>query len=275
MLVVSALAGLAFGICTWFSCFPVSAFWDFTIPGAYCWGFASQNKLEFMRIMVTQVVMAAFLDLIVYLIPVWLFFQPETQMTTKLSLVGLLVLGFAYVFPLISSQPCLRTDRSIVHSAILCAIWRVVYVVQLQGRESGFDPIWDDPTVMALVSYEIHLAAVCAALPVFWPAVKATWNRTWNHIFVTYTVSVTQEYGGVFPSRPRKELDIELQQQSSASDRNLILNGMTPQQQQMELGWEPFVGDETTGLGENETVVEVLHGAAGKQPRGKGILGRG
>lgn len=103
MLVVSALTGLAFGICTWFSCFPVSAFWDFAIPGAYCWGFASQNKLEFMRIMVTQVVTAAFLDLIVYLIPIWLFFQPETQMTTKLSLVGLLVLGFAYVFFLISS----------------------------------------------------------------------------------------------------------------------------------------------------------------------------
>ena len=91
---------------------------------------------------------------------------------------------------------------------------------------------------------------MCAALPVFWPVLKTTWNR----IFVTYEVSVTQDYG-VFPSRKANEIELP-----SAPDRNLTFD---PTRQPE--GWEPFVGDETTGLGESETVVESP--AAAKRSR--------
>jgi hypothetical protein len=134
-------------------------------------------------------------------------------------------------------------DRQ-TNSANLCSLWRVVYIIQLNGRDA-FDPIWDNPTVMGLASFEMHIATVCAGLPVFWPVLKTTWNR----IMVTYEVSVTRGYG-VFPSK-KAATDIELQ--AGQSDRNLVLDEQPD-------GWEPFVGDETTGLGENETVVESLSG---------------
>jgi hypothetical protein len=95
---------------------------------------------------------------------------------------------------------------------------------------------------MGLASYEVHIAAVCAALPIFWPVLKKTWNR----IFVTFEVSVVQEFG-VPPSRQAN--DVELQ--PASSDRNLTLDST-----QEPEGWEPFVGDETTMLGKNKTVVE-------------------
>jgi len=134
----------------------------------------------------------------------------------------------------------------------MCSLWRVGYVIKLSlADENSFDPTWDNPTVMGLASYESHLAAVCSALPVCWPVLKTTWNR----IFVTYEVHVTKEYG-VFPAK--KAVDIEMR--SVSMDRTLPYDPNLPPE-----GWEPFVGDETTGLGENETVVESL--PAAKKPR--------
>ncbi len=118
----------------------------------------------------------------------------------------------------------------------------MVYIIRLAVVDrASFDPVWDNPTVMGLASYEVHLAAVCAALPIFWPVLKETWNR----ILVTFEVSVIREEYEDFP--PSRATDVELQ--SASSDRDLAL-GST------QSGWEPFVGDETTGLGKNKTVVE-------------------
>ena len=93
----TVLSGVAFAICSWFSCYPIAAFWDFTIQDSRCWGFASRNQLEFMRINVTQVVTTAALDLIVFVLPGWLYFQPDTVRAARLSLFGLFILGLSYV----------------------------------------------------------------------------------------------------------------------------------------------------------------------------------
>ena len=121
-------------------------------------------------------------------------------------------------------------------------------VIQLaSGDGASFDPAWYAPTTACLANLEAHLAVACAALPVFWPSLEKTWN-----IFVTHEVSVTTGYGQ-FPTKPN---DVELQLTTS----NLRLDSA-----QTSEGWEPFVGDETTGLGENETV--VVSPAAGKRSR--------
>jgi len=131
-----------------------------------------------------------------------------------------------------------------IRSVIMCSLWRMIYVIQIEAAGVGsFDPTWYSPTAAGLANLEAHLAVACAALPVFWPSLEKTWNK----IFVTYEVSITTGYGR-FPSRSN---DVELQ--STSSDRNLTCD--TPQTPE---GWEPFVGDETTGLGENETVIESL-----------------
>jgi len=119
---------------------------------------------------------------------------------------------------------------------MICSLWRVVYVIQLKDK-SPFDPVWNTATIMGLASYELHLAAICAALPILWPVLKEKWDR----IFVTYEVTVTEDYGAF---RSRKEAtDIELQSVPAS-----INDTQTDR-------WEPFMGDETTGLGENTTAV--------------------
>ncbi len=132
-------------------------------------------------------------------------------------------------------------------SANVCSLWRVVYIIKMSVVDKGsFDPVWDNPSVMGLASYEVHLAAVCAGLPIFWPVLKKTWNR----IMVTFEVSVREEYREEYEIRPTRGADVELH--SAASDRNLA--------ESTHEGWEPFVGDETTGLGKNQTVVESRKG---------------
>lgn len=115
--------------------------------------------------------------------------------------------------------------------------------------EGAFDPTWYSPTVVGLGVIENHLAATCAAIAVFWPSLE----RRWNKIFVTQTVSITTEYGR-FPSRPNNNnINIEMQVTTSAKDQVLDAT-------ELPEGWEPFVGDETTGLGINETVIQSMSG---------------
>jgi hypothetical protein len=53
------------------------------------------------------------------------------------------------------------------------------------------DLSWNNATPTGLAVIEINLAAVCAALPIFWPVLKEKWGR----ITVTYEVRVTSEDG--------------------------------------------------------------------------------
>jgi hypothetical protein len=96
MLGLTIVVGVVFGICTWIACLPIAAFWDDDIPNK-CWGFASRDKVEFMSIMVTQVVITASLDLTVFMIPAPLFFKRDATRATRISLMSLFVLGLSYV----------------------------------------------------------------------------------------------------------------------------------------------------------------------------------
>jgi hypothetical protein len=104
-----------------------------------------------------------------------------------------------------------------------------------------YDPSWYSSTTGGLASLEVHLASVCAALPVFWPVLTTTWG-----IFVTTEVKVTREFGQIHPKAYR-----EGELHSTLSHREL-----THESRDLE-NWEPFVGDDKTGLGESETVVEA------------------
>lgn len=147
-----------------------------------------------------------------------------------------------------------------INSTNLCSVFRVVYVAEM----TYFDPLWDNPMLMGLASYEMHLAAVCSALPVLWPVLKETWNL----IFVTQEVTVTHEFGIFVPKNPppSSQQQNDPEAQSVASDQDLMRDDTPPQPKD----WNPFVGDEKTGVGENETVVESL--AGGKWARAKKMV---
>ena len=290
MLVVSALWGLAFAVLTWVPCWPVRAYWDFSVPDARCWGLGSHDLADFMRVFVSQAITTAVLDFIVFIIPAHLYFQRDTDRWTRWSLIGLFVLGLTYVFP--PSHRCSRitlpplgeetrlTVSAPLPSVNLCSIWRMVYVIKLSiAGDGAFDPTWYSPTTAALACFEVHLAAVCAALPVFWPVLTATWNR----IFVTFEVSVTQGRGPLPASKagcapvdllgkpyPPDGDGADLELQSAASEEPLADPPADAKPPHVSEGWEPYVGDETTGLGENETVVRATKT---KRRRIKGFFG--
>ncbi len=137
----------------------------------------------------------------------------------------------------------------------MCAVLRLVFVIQSsQDGTLRFDPTWFAATTGGLATLEVHLAAICAALPVFWPVLATTWGQ----IFVTTEVLVTREFGRI---QPKSNLNRELELQSTSSRRRMTLEESHDSQRRES--WHPFVGDETTGFGESETVVEAP--AAAKQ----------
>ncbi|KAK4243167.1 hypothetical protein C7999DRAFT_18444, partial [Corynascus novoguineensis] len=230
MIIISVAWGSAFGVLRLFPCYPVSAYWHVSLDGARCWGFGSRDPLTYTRVFVSQAITTALLDLIIFAIPLRLCFEPGTERKTRFSLLGLFVLGLL---------------------AILCAILRMVFVIKHFTADAfRFDPSWYSPTTSGLASLEVHLAAVCAALPVFWPVVTKTLDR----IFVTTEVSITREFGRLHPKGNR-----EVELHSTSSNRNLTLDHF--HELQDPEGWKLFVGDETTGIGQSETVVEAPAGA--------------
>lgn len=78
------------------------------------------------------------------------------------------------------------------NSVNLCSIGRLIYSLTPTLNSIG-DLSWNSPTPTGLAVIEINLAAVCAALPIFWPVLKEKWGR----ILVTYEVRVTSEDGNV------------------------------------------------------------------------------
>ena len=93
---------------------------------------------------------------------------------------------------------------------------------------------------------EINLACVCASLPIFWPV----FTIGWSGIMVTYEVNVTREYG-IFVPRKR------LQPPQTASSDGAAARGSADEAPVLlpPLEWDPYVGDEKTGLGDSETII--------------------
>ena len=132
MIAVTTAWGAAFIMLRWIPCFPVAAYWDYSIQGARCWGYNSRDPRSFMRVFVGQATSTAVLDLIVFAIPIQLGFRTDTQRNTKLCLLGLLVLGSMYVtsehfFPL-NSPPHRAMILPDTYLVVTQPLWQVYLV---------------------------------------------------------------------------------------------------------------------------------------------------
>jgi len=145
---------------------------------------------------------------------------------------------------------------------------RMGFVIQMTTRKTfRFDPSWYSPTTAGLSCLEVHVAAICAALPVFWPVLTTNWGR----IFVTTEVSVTRESAQMHPKTTNHEAEVELH--SVSSRRGFAIEGT--EEGPDPGGWQPYVGDHTN-LGENETLVQAPPVApSGKWRDPLGCLSRG
>ncbi|KAI1372507.1 hypothetical protein F4677DRAFT_432442 [Hypoxylon crocopeplum] len=166
MLVVVGLWGAAYSFMGWVPCFPVSGYWNMGIT-AKCYAFGSMNANEFFKTYVSHTVVNTVLDMIVFAIPVPLYFQQGTVRRTKVGLVGLITMG------------------AVVNGL---TIWRLATLVEHRATTSPtFDPTWYAPISIMLGALEVNIASMCASVPIFWPTLKARLDE----IFVTREVTIT------------------------------------------------------------------------------------
>lgn len=91
---------------------------------------------------------------------------------------------------LISHKLRMETDK--LPSVNMMSIWRLQSIVETRATTlPTFDPTWYGTTPIVLSSMEVHLATICASLPVFWPILK---KNLGPYIMVTHEVKVTREY---------------------------------------------------------------------------------
>ena len=94
LIIFTSLWGLAFSIITWVPCYPVSGFWDFSVPSVR-WGYASTSITELLATYETHMSLTVLLDLIIFCIPIPIYFRQETTANTRKSLLALFVMASA------------------------------------------------------------------------------------------------------------------------------------------------------------------------------------
>lgn len=92
-IVITALWGLAYSILALVPCYPVSAFWNWTVTDAVRWGFGSHDQAVFADTYISHVASNVALDLIVFALPIPLYFNPLLDMKARVGLFCLNVLG--------------------------------------------------------------------------------------------------------------------------------------------------------------------------------------
>jgi hypothetical protein len=98
LLYFTSVWGIFWCIPSWVPCWPVSSLWDYdaTSRGARrCWGFASSDIDQTLGFYITQSATTTLLDFIIFLLPIHLYFKPDTQKKTRVSLLCLFGLGLA------------------------------------------------------------------------------------------------------------------------------------------------------------------------------------
>ena len=134
------------------------------------------------------------------------------------------------------------------HSVNLCSIGRLIYSMT-PTLGSLWDLTWNGPTTSGLAAIEINLAAICAALPIFWPVIREKWGR----ILVTREVKITSEDGTFMPlgssmgsrSHTDQSQKIELKEGEGGAPRGFE-----------HTEWNPYVRDTKTAYGDIETTVQ-------------------
>ncbi|KAI1137657.1 hypothetical protein F5Y05DRAFT_414215 [Hypoxylon sp. FL0543] len=166
MLVIIGVWGSAYSFMAWVPCFPVKGYWNMGAD-AKCYSFGSTKANDLFRTYVSHTAVNTALDMVVFAIPVPLYFQRGTVRRTKLGLIGLVTMG------------------AIVNSL---TIWRLATLVEHRATTSPtFDPTWYGPISIMLGALEVNMASICGSVPIFWPSLKARIDK----IFVTREITIT------------------------------------------------------------------------------------
>lgn len=81
---------------------------------------------------------------------------------------------------------------AVANSVNACSVLRLITLVETKaGTYPTLDPSWYGCTPIVLSALEVHLATICASLPVFWPMIKDVISVC--SITVTREIEITRE----------------------------------------------------------------------------------
>ncbi|KAK1566070.1 uncharacterized protein LY79DRAFT_529490 [Colletotrichum navitas] len=167
-LVVVAVWAIPYTVVSWIPCMPVQAYWDWSIP-ATRWAYGSLDAKVFSTTYESHAAVNIALDLLVLMLPVPLYFEPNMPLRSRLGLLVLLSMGIAV--------NCVSVAR---------------YVTILQHKSATYPTIdfpWYAPVSIVLACVEVDLAMVTSSIPIFWPVIR----QAFPGIFVTKEVEITCE----------------------------------------------------------------------------------
>ncbi|KAH8897804.1 hypothetical protein GQ53DRAFT_884653 [Thozetella sp. PMI_491] len=170
-IVVTSCWGFAYSFIAWVPCWPVTAYWDWSFDAVARWGFGSHDVGIFVGTYISHVAGNVVLDLIVFAIPVPLYFSSTSSKKSRWGICFLVVLGL------------------IVN---ILSVWRLVSIIDTQaGTSPTLDPSWYGSAPIVLAALEVNLAVICASLPVFWPVLEHNIGK----IFITHEIEISHEEG--------------------------------------------------------------------------------
>jgi len=147
------------------ACTPLNAFWDRTIPDAWCrplvWWYAN-----------TGLHIAT--DVLLYVLPLPVIVNLHIKLRQKIVLYAVFALGFLYVPPLVpSSRPSLTYPHSV------CSI-SVVRLWDLLEEPKRTDFTYDNVSISYLTVIEINAAIACACCMTLKPFCARFFPRFWG-----------------------------------------------------------------------------------------------
>jgi hypothetical protein len=92
LIVFVSLWGLAYSIISWIPCYPVEATWNWTVQ-ATCWGYSSPTLGAFLATYESHMAVTMVLDIIVFTIPIPLYFRKDLPENGRAGLIGLLCMA--------------------------------------------------------------------------------------------------------------------------------------------------------------------------------------
>lgn len=95
MLVMVSIWTVVTSFMAWVPCFPVRAFWDWSVEGAKCYAYGSKYVSSHYATFLAHSVVNMTMDFIIFAIPLQLFFRlsAHTHHRTRLGLGVLVVIG--------------------------------------------------------------------------------------------------------------------------------------------------------------------------------------
>ncbi|KAH7398178.1 hypothetical protein BKA66DRAFT_407290 [Pyrenochaeta sp. MPI-SDFR-AT-0127] len=249
------LWGLAFSFMAWVPCFPVSGYWNrMQVPPPKCYGFGYRTIHEAKTIILAFAGTNMFFDIAVFAVPLTEYFRPGLMRKQILAMTGLFSLGSMQVMNANLRGFMSNESYSVVLMAVLrlWATWK-----NSKTARQSFDFTWWYPEVLIISCLEVDFAIMCASMPIFWPAVVASWSQ----IFVTKEVHVTHHQRLDNNSADYFEMNRQNSLRSTASTEGLT----KVRSQEQESFYNIFNSDSGKGTSAGITQVEVQSYA--KKPR--------